>query len=372
MYSVGSTRDEVPCYGKNISATHLKDCTGLPIESSCMTFRSLGRTKINVSQVAFGAGPVSGLMTEADLGRQRAVVQRAIECGINWFDTAATYGAGQSESALGNALRSLGAADEVHIATKVRLLPEHLADIAGHVRTSIHESLRRLGVERVTLLQLHNAVTVARDDEPTSLTPDDVLGSGGVLDALKELQASGEVRFLGLTGIGQPEALRQVINSGAFDTIQTPYHVLNPSSGHLMPSSFAETNYGDIVSDCVRQQMGVFAIRVYAAGALAGNPPSEHTFRTKFFPLDLYNNDVARSARLCDVLGCQRDELIDIALRYALSHADISAAIVGMGEPPHVDQAVNAMEAGPLSSETIDRIHHALHPASRTSQDESP
>ncbi len=337
-----------------------------------MIFRSLGRTELNVSQVAFGAGPVSGLMTNSDVGRQCDVVRRAVECGINWFDTAAMYGAGQSEAALGNALRTLGVADEVHIATKVRFLPEHLADIAGHVRTSVRESLCRLGVERVTLLQLHNAITATREDEPTSITPDDVLKPGGVLEAFQTLRASGVVQHLGLTGIGQPEALRQVIDSGAFDTIQTPYHMLNPSSGRAMRATFADTDYGDIIRNCVRQRMGVFAIRVYAAGALADNRPSEHTLQTKFFPLDLYKSDVERSARLCDVLGCQRDELIDVALRYAISHAGISAAIVGMGEPGHVDRAVNAMKAGPLSSETIDLIHQEIDQASRPSQGKTP
>jgi len=270
-------------------------------------------------------------MTKSDCDPQRAVVQRAIECGVNWFDTAATYGAGQSESSLGVALQVLGVADKVHIATKVRLLPEHLGDIRRHVKTSLQESLRRLGVGHVTLLQLHNAVTAARDDEPSSITPDDVLGPGGVLEAFESLRATGAVRWLGLTGIGQPKALRQVISSGAFDTIQTPYNMLNPSSGRSMPAAFGEIDYGDIISDCVRQRMGVFAIRVYAAGALAGNPPSEHTLRTKFFPLELYRNDVACSARLCDVLGCQSDDLVDIALRYAISHPGITAAIVGMG-----------------------------------------
>lgn len=328
-----------------------------------MIYRALGRTELKVSHVAFGAGPVSGLMTGGESARQRAVVQRAVECGINWFDTAATYGAGQSEESLGEALDALGVAQQVHLATKVRFMSEDLADVRSHVRRSVRESLQRLRVDRVTLLQLHNSVTAKRGDEPTSITPEDVLGPGGVLEAFQELRSSGEVQFLGLTGIGQPQALAQVIDSGAFDTIQTPYNMLNPSSGRPTPESFSGTNYGDIIARCQRQQMGVFAIRVYAGGALAGNAPSAHTLQTKFFPLNLYEQDVLISARLCDVLGCHRDELTSIGLRYVISHPGISAAIVGMGEPEHVDCALHAIEAGPLNSETIDRIHRELHNA---------
>lgn len=337
-----------------------------------MNFRVLGRTGISISPIAFGAGPVSGLMTQADENRQLAVVRRAIECGINWFDTAATYGAGRSETALGNALKELQVAEQVHIATKVRFMPEHLADIRGHVVVSMQESLARLKVDRVTLLQLHNSITTNRGDESTSITPEDVLGSAGVLAAFEELRARGVVQYLGLTGIGQPEALSKVIASGAFDTIQTPYNLLNPSSGQTMPNSFAETNYGNIVADCEQQKMGVFAIRAYAGGALAGNAPSDHTLKTKFFPLDLYQRDTQRAARLCDVLGIQRDELVALGLRYALSHSGITAAIVGMGEPDHVDKALKAIEAGRLPTETIALIHHELKFNEQASPGTSP
>lgn len=337
-----------------------------------MNFRLLGRTGIRVSPIAFGAGPVSGLMTRADENRQLAVVRRAIECGINWFDTAATYGAGRSETALGNALQKLQFAEQIHIATKVRFMPEHLKDIRGHAVASIQESLARLKVDRVTLLQLHNSITTNRGDESTSITPEDVLGADGVLAAFEELRARGVVQFLGLTGIGPPKALSEVIASGAFDTIQTPFNLLNPSSGQGMPNSFAQTNYGNIVADCEQQKMGVFAIRVYAGGALAGNAPSDHTLKTKFFPLDLYQRDTLCAARLCDVLGCQRDELVALGLRYALSHPGITAAIVGMGEPEHVEGAMKAIEAGPLPSETIALIHRELQLNEQTSPGTSP
>src|SRR5438067_10318141 len=102
-----------------------------------MLYRSLGSTGICVSALSFGAGPVSTLMVGEEGARQRAVVEHAIGRGINWFDTAATYGGGASEANLGRVLEELGAASSVHVATKVRLMPEDLADIRAAVRRSV-------------------------------------------------------------------------------------------------------------------------------------------------------------------------------------------------------------------------------------------
>src|SRR5439155_24055246 len=102
---------------------------------------------------------------------------------------------------------------------------------------------------------------------------------------------------LGLTGIGQPDAMREVVRSGVFETMQVPYHLLNSSAGRVIPGSFAETNYGNIIAECAQQKMGVLAIRVLAGGALAGNAPSPHTLKTPFFPLELYERDRERTER---------------------------------------------------------------------------
>src|SRR5687768_7171191 len=96
-----------------------------------MEYRTLGRTGLRVSALAFGAGPVSGLMTGDDSAAQLAVVRRAVEAGVIWFDTAAGYGQGRSETNLGRTLRDVGAT--VHIATKVRLGPDQFGDVRGHV-----------------------------------------------------------------------------------------------------------------------------------------------------------------------------------------------------------------------------------------------
>jgi aryl-alcohol dehydrogenase-like predicted oxidoreductase len=186
-----------------------------------MEYRTLGRTGIRVSAIAFGAGPVSGWMDGLSPDAQCAVIQRALDLGINWFDTAAGYGNGQSEAGLG-----------------------------------------RLGMRRVTLLQLHNS-------------------------------------------------------------------------------------YGHIMADCAAQRMGVFAIRVFAGGALLGAPPSAHTLKTPFFPLALYERDARRAGALAALLPAGLS-MQPAALRFALAHPHVTSALAGFRTPAEVDQAVSALFSPPL------------------------
>jgi aryl-alcohol dehydrogenase-like predicted oxidoreductase len=320
-----------------------------------MQFRTLGSTGVEVSALAFGAGPVSALMTSDDNHRQLDTLRRALDAGVNWIDTAATYGGGQSEAGLGRALRDLGAIDHVHIATKVRLIAQDLSDIETKVRESVADSLKRLGVSRITLLQLHNSITACRGDEPTSVSPDDVLGTNGVLKAFLKLQDEGVVDHIGLTAIGRAESLREVIDSSQFATIQIPYNLMNPSAGEAVSAGFAEVDYGNVIADCARQKMGVFAIRVLAGGALAGQPPSEHTYKTKFFPLDLYHRDQQRCEQLGNLLNPQAD-ISEHAVRFVISNSHIASAIIGFGDPSHVDDALTYLDAGPLPAETIRKL----------------
>jgi aryl-alcohol dehydrogenase-like predicted oxidoreductase len=298
-----------------------------------MIYRALGRTGLRISAIAFGAGPVSGLMTGTDTDAQRAAVTRAIEAGINWFDTAPGYGQGKSEENLGRVLADLGAG-EVHVATKFRLTDDAFANVGDFVRRSVEESLKRLRLSRVTLLQLHNGITRSRGDEPASITPLDVLGP--VSDAFERVRREGLVDHLGLTGTGDPTALREVIHSGHFETVQVPFNILNPSAG-LACETPGEVNYGNIIADCAAKGMGVFAIRVFAGGALVGQPPSAHTLKTPYFPLELYERDQSRAQRLHEKLG-DRLPPAELAVRFALTCSGVSSAIVGFGSAQHVEE----------------------------------
>lgn len=322
-----------------------------------MQYRMLGRTGVRVSVVSFGAGPVSGLMTGADVEAQRAVVAAAIEAGINWFDTAPGYGQGQSESNLGRVFSELSSSEKIHIATKVRVPLDSSEPIADFVRRSVEESLQRLRVSRVTLLQLHNGITTQRGDEPASIAPADILKRGGVAEAFRRLRDEGLIEHLGLTGTGHPAAMREVIRSGEFDTVQTPYNLLNPSAGSephrsasyqlatvanndLNPATDSETDYGNILADCAAMNMGVFAIRVFAGGALLGQPPSPHTLKTPYFPLALYQRDAERAQQFEAQLA-GRMSMPEAAIGFALSHPAVSSAIIGFGSPNQVIEVMS-------------------------------
>ncbi len=292
----------------------------------------LGRTQLSISRVAMGAGPVSGLMTGSDRQLQLETLRRVVDVGINWIDTAAGYGNGASESNLRCGASELNdpRADALHIATKVRIDIESTESILSQVERGLADSLARLKRGRVTLLQLHNGLTERRGDEPASLSPADVLGSNGVVEAMQSVANQGLTQFIGLTGTGHASAMRAVIRSGAFDTIQLPYNMLNPSAGQTMPLGFVDRNYGNILVDCAEQQMGAMAIRVMAAGALLGAPPSAHTLKTPYFPLALYQADLEQAAALRQNAS---ESMPDRALQFALAHPAIHAAIIVLVAP---------------------------------------
>lgn len=292
--------------------------------------RLLGRTQLAVSCLAFGAGPVSGLMTGDDHERQESVIKAALAAGINWFDTAPGYGQGKSEENLGRALLACRPSWQIHLATKVRI-PEGLTEpTADYVRKSVEASLKRLQVDRVTLLQLHNGITSQTSDEPDSLSVDQIMAPAGVADAMRRVKDEGLVQFLGLTGTGQSSSLRAVIHSGQFDTIQIPYHLLNPSAGMDVQFDDDRVNYGNLIADCADERMGVFAIRVFAGGALFDQPPSSHTQSTRYFPLALYERDLKRAVEIRKSLSVG-SRLASHAIEFVLNHPAVSSAIIGFG-----------------------------------------
>jgi len=314
-----------------------------------MQYRPLGTTGISVSTVSFGAGPVSGLLTGDAVDTQRAVVQRAVELGVNWFDTAAGYGNGQSELHLGAALSGIRSNQPLHVATKVRVELTTQTDLRPLVVASVKESLSRLNLPRVTLLQIHNSITLNRLDQPTSITPEDVLGPRGLLAGMQEVRAAGWVDQFGLTGIGDAKALCTVMRSQEFATIQAPVHFLNPSALRPTPSELCDPDFGGFLRTAHELGMGIFAIRVFAAGALLGAEPSPHTFQTPFFPLDLYRRDEARVRQLSERLG-PLSKIRAHALRYIVSLPEITSAIIGFGQVNHVEQAARLADEPRLSN----------------------
>jgi aryl-alcohol dehydrogenase-like predicted oxidoreductase len=185
-----------------------------------MKYRELGKTRLQVSEIGFGCGNVGGLMIRGSYEEQIQGVKRATELGINYFDTAASYGNGLSETNLGRVLQELQPKNVI-IATKVSLGLRDLKDIRGGVLQSLNNSLRRLNRESVDVLLLHTQVALSRGRfRPGTLGVDDVLSEGGVADVFDEVRSQGLIRYSGLTGLGETEALHQIVASGRLDVVQ--------------------------------------------------------------------------------------------------------------------------------------------------------
>ena len=197
----------------------------MPVET-----RPFGPDATPVSLLGFGCGAVGGLMVRGAAADQERAVARALEAGVNYFDTAVQYGDGASERHLGGILRRLGAKDAL-VGTKVRLRPAEFGRIAAAVAASLDGSLRRLQREHVDIFHLHNAVTTAGGGE--SLSVRQVLEE--VAPAFQALRAAGKLRLLGLTAVGETAALQQVIDAGVFGSAQVTYNMLNPSAGSAFP-----------------------------------------------------------------------------------------------------------------------------------------
>jgi aryl-alcohol dehydrogenase-like predicted oxidoreductase len=178
-----------------------------------MEMRMFGRAGMRLSVLGFGCGAVGGLMVRGDPLDQERTVARAIDAGVNYFDTAVQYGNGESEKNLGRVLQRLKTAN-VTVGTKVRLPSSDFGGIADAVAKSLEGSLARLRLDRVDIFHLHNAITETGGGEAISVRQ--VLGD--VVPAFERLRQQGKTRFLGLTAVGDTAALHQVIDARAFRT----------------------------------------------------------------------------------------------------------------------------------------------------------
>jgi aryl-alcohol dehydrogenase-like predicted oxidoreductase len=321
-----------------------------------MEYRVLGKTGLRVSEIGFGAGFTAALLAvEGDRDEQREAVARALELGINYFDTAPVYGRGHSESRLGEILRELGV--RPIIATKAMVRHEDLNDTRGTIVRSVEGSLDRLGIDAIDVIQLHNPVSVNRiPEDHDSLEVDEVLRPGGVLDTFEDLQRQGKVRFLGFTGMGHPPAINQLIDSGRFQVMQAYYNLLNPSAGMAVPAGFRLIDWGQIIDHAAANEVGVVIIRVLAAGALGGKeerqPPPGSWAHTNWLEVQ---SDRLRAQGL-QFLVREGQTLAQAAIRFALIKREVSTVLVGFSTRADVEEAAACSPTQGLSDEEMAQL----------------
>ncbi len=321
-----------------------------------MHYRTLGKTGLKISEIGFGCGNNAVLMVRASYEEQVRAVRRALEVGINYFDTAFAYGLGKSEENLGKILNVLGVSPVV--STKIRLEPAAAGHLNSATIQAVEEGLKRLKRKSVDLIQLHNRVTVERSQSKRfSVTPRDVVGPGGVLEGFKEMRDKGKVRYFGFSGLGDTKALHEVIDSGEFHSVQAYYNLLNPSGGQPVAQGFSALDYGRLIDRAAAKGMGVAVIRVLAAGALTSDPTAGGGSSPEpLSPGSDYSLDLERAQKLKFLIGGDIKSLTQAAIRFALMKPEVSTVLVGFSNTSHIDEAVVCSGAGRLPEESMARL----------------
>jgi aryl-alcohol dehydrogenase-like predicted oxidoreductase len=319
-----------------------------------MEMRTFGRTGLRVSILGFGCGAVGGLMVRGAPADQERAVARALEAGVNYFDTAAMYGNGESEKNLGRVLAKLK--PDVVVGTKVRIPSADFASIGSAVAGSLEASLKRMGREQVDIFHLHNAITTNGGGE--SLAARTVLDE--VVPAFEKLRQQGKTRFLGITAVGDTAALHQVIDARAFDSAQVSYNMLNPSAGSILPAGYPAQDYGVMFDHTQAAGVGVVGIRVLAGGALSGAATRHPIASPPPDPIGSaanYDGDLQRARRLLPLVQQgHAGSLPEAAVRFAITHPAMGTILVGMATLAEFEQALAAVNKGPLSQAAMDSL----------------
>jgi aryl-alcohol dehydrogenase-like predicted oxidoreductase len=319
-----------------------------------MEMRTFGRTGLRVSVFGFGCGAVGGLMVRGSPEDQERAVARALEAGVNYFDTAAMYGDGESEKNLGRVLAKLK--PDVVVGTKVRIRSADFGRIGAAVAESLEASLQRMGRGQVDIFHLHNAITTNGGGE--TLSAKTVLDE--VVPAFEKLRQQGKMRFLGITAVGDTPALHQVIDARAFDSAQVSYNMLNPSAGAALPSGYPAQDYGRMFDHTQAAGVGVVGIRVLAGGALSGEATRHPIASPPPDPIgsaNTYEADLQRARRLLPLVQQgHAGSLPEAAVRFAITHAAMGTILVGMATPQEFEQALAAVNKGKLSQAALDSL----------------
>lgn len=311
-----------------------------------MKYRELGRTGWKVSEISFGAWAIGGAWGDVDDSESLAALHRALDLGVNFFDTADVYGDGRSERLLARLRRERR--EPFYVATKAgRRLDPHIA--AGYNRTNltgfVDRSLKNLGTDVLDLLQLH-------------CPPSEVYYMPEVFGILDDLQNAGKLRFYGLSVEKVEEGLKALEYPGV-QSVQIIFNI------------FRQRPAGLFFAEAARRQVGILARVPLASGLLTGKITRQSTFapddhrnfnrhgeqfdRGETFsgvPLD---NGLQVVEQLRELVP-QRQTMAQMALRWILMHPAVTCAIPGAKRPAQVDENVAASELPPLADSTMARI----------------
>ncbi|MCI3950360.1 MAG: aldo/keto reductase [Acidimicrobiales bacterium] len=317
-----------------------------------LPLRPFGSTGLELTAVGFGAWAIGGAGWSFAWGAQDddesvAAIRHAVDAGVNWIDTAAVYGLGHSEEVVARALEGLAEDERPYLFTKCGLVwdesrrQRRVTDPAS-IRREADASLRRLGVDRIDLLQIH---WPSEDGTPVEDS----------WAAMLELKAAGKVRFAGVSNydVGLLEACEAV---GHVDSLQPPF------------SAVARDAAADLLPWCAAHGTGVLVYSPMQSGLLTGAfdearaaslPEDDWRSRSPDFRGDGLRRNLAVADALAEIAEVRGVPTPAAAVAWTLAWPGVSAAIVGARRPDQVDGWLPAADLA-LTPEELDRVAAAI------------
>lgn len=307
-----------------------------------MKLRQLGRTDLMVSPICFGCWQLSpAFWGEIDLEIWRKAVTTAIDEGVNFFDTADAYGNGYSEEELGKTLKDMKKRDQVVLATKFyhnfEKEERHPDTSHGYILRECEASLKRLKTDYIDLYQIHAWDPLMQPKE--------------VAAAFGKLKKEGKVRWFGVSN-WNADQMRMGLRYLDIQCLQPLYNPLNRD---------AEASVFPL---CLEHHLGAIPYSPLANGLMTGKYDKGQTFED--FRKGLAHFQEPRFSKILDVLEGLKPmaekyglNLIQLALRWNLTHPAVTAPIVGVKKPAHIQGLLKAAEA-PLAIEDWHRFSRAL------------
>jgi len=309
-----------------------------------MQYRRFGRTNWQVSDVGYGMWGMGG-WTGSDDEESLLSLQRSVDLGCNFFDTAFVYGTGHSENLLGQLVRA-NPDKKLYTATKVPpknmqypTLPEYSLNECyppEHIEEFLHKSLGNAGIESFDLLQLHT-------------WNDDWTNDNGWSDMLDSLKRQG---LIGACGISinrwEPWNGVKAVRSGKIDSVQVVYNI------------FDQNPEDELFPACEEMDVAVIARVPFDEGSLTGTMTKETTFlegdfRNVYFAPEKLGPIIDHVEALRPLVP-DDSTMPEMTLRFILSHPAVSTIIPGMRKTNHVESNISASDLGPLSDDLIERL----------------
>lgn len=312
-----------------------------------MNLRPLGRTGMDISEIGYGAWGIGrSQWIGADDEESLRALQRAIDLGLNFIDTALAYGGGHSEQLVGRVVRERS--EPVYVATKIPPKNGVWPAPAGihadeafpgdHVRSCTERSLTNLGVETLDVQQLH-------------VWSDEWVDQGDWLDAVQALKAGGKIRAFGVSiNDHQPANALKLIDTGVVDTVQVILNV------------FDQSPQDELLGRCAERGVGVIVRVPFDEGGLTGRITPDSTFpagdfRAAYFRGERKREVAERAQAIVDDLARPLEELPEIALRFVLSRPEVSTVIPGMRSIRNVERNVAVGDGRGLPPEDLAKLH---------------